>query len=124
MLAQRVCRRDPLPRRVERICGRGPRLAMGEESAPRRGAQRILGRRACVRRAWVYRARHAERRKRDKPEGSRSVQQPFLMAKVAKASPETLTVIPTQQGSTTKKAETTEAYRSIHLLALSMVLRM
>src|SRR5271169_4939801 len=34
MLAQRVCRRDPLPRRVERICGRGPQLAWGEESAP------------------------------------------------------------------------------------------
>src|SRR5271170_4752231 len=29
MLAQRVCRRDPLPRRLDRICGRGPRLAMG-----------------------------------------------------------------------------------------------
>src|ERR1700730_7015252 len=38
MLAQRVCRRDPLPRRLDRICGRGPRLAMGQESAPRRGA--------------------------------------------------------------------------------------
>src|ERR1700761_5756999 len=29
MLAQRVCRRDPLPRRLDRICGRGPGLAMG-----------------------------------------------------------------------------------------------
>ena len=38
MLARRVCRRDPLPRRLDRICGRGPRLAMGQESAPRRGA--------------------------------------------------------------------------------------
>src|SRR5258708_36520684 len=56
MLAQRVCRRDPLPRRLDRICGRGPRLAMGQESAPRRGAQRILGRRACVRRAGVLSA--------------------------------------------------------------------
>src|SRR5271154_1842236 len=54
MLAQRVCRRDPLPRRLDRICGRGPGLAMGQESAPRRGAQRILGRRACVRRAGVF----------------------------------------------------------------------
>jgi hypothetical protein len=53
MLARRVCRRDPLPRRLDRICGRGPRLAMGQESAPRRGAQRILERRACVRRAGV-----------------------------------------------------------------------
>ena len=34
MLAQRVCRRDPLPRRLERICGRGPQLAWGQESAP------------------------------------------------------------------------------------------
>ena len=34
MLAQRVCRRDPLPRRLDRICGRGPKLALGQESAP------------------------------------------------------------------------------------------
>jgi hypothetical protein len=34
MLAQRVCRRDPLPRRLDRICGRGPQLARGQESAP------------------------------------------------------------------------------------------
>jgi hypothetical protein len=34
MLAQRVCRRDPLPRRLDRICGRGPELVMGQESAP------------------------------------------------------------------------------------------
>jgi hypothetical protein len=27
-----------LPRRVDRICGRGPKLALGEESTPRRGA--------------------------------------------------------------------------------------
>jgi hypothetical protein len=53
MLAQRVWRRDPLPRRLDGICGRGPQLAWGQESAPRRGAQRILGRRACVRRAGV-----------------------------------------------------------------------
>src|ERR1700733_11158341 len=51
MLARRVCRRDPLPRRLERIWGRGPQLAWGQESAPCRGAQRILERRACVRRA-------------------------------------------------------------------------
>src|SRR6202035_2391714 len=38
MLAQRVCRRDPLPRRLGRICGRGPKLVLGQESAPRRGA--------------------------------------------------------------------------------------
>src|SRR4051812_36604540 len=29
MPAQRVCRRDPLPRRLDRICGRGPPLALG-----------------------------------------------------------------------------------------------
>src|SRR6202041_39842 len=34
MLAQRVCCRDPLPRRLDRICGRGPKLAMGQESTP------------------------------------------------------------------------------------------
>ena len=44
----------PLPRRLDRICGRGPTLALGQESAPCRGAQRILGRRACVRRAGVF----------------------------------------------------------------------
>src|SRR5436190_24360882 len=33
MLAQRACRRDPLPRRLDRICGRGPQLAWGQESA-------------------------------------------------------------------------------------------
>jgi len=38
MLAQRVCRRDPLPRRLDRICGKGPQLAWGKESAPLRGA--------------------------------------------------------------------------------------
>ena len=54
MLARRVCRRDPLPRRLDRIWGRGPKLALGQESAPCRGAQRILGRRACVRRAGVF----------------------------------------------------------------------
>ena len=36
MLARRVCRRDPLPRRVEEICGKGPELASGEESTPER----------------------------------------------------------------------------------------
>jgi len=34
MLARRVCRRGPLPRRVEEICGRGPELASGKESTP------------------------------------------------------------------------------------------
>jgi hypothetical protein len=38
MLAQRVCRRDPLPRGLDRVCGRGPTLALGQESAPQRGA--------------------------------------------------------------------------------------
>src|ERR1700679_704332 len=33
-LAQRVCCRDPLPRRLDGICGRGPQLAWGKESAP------------------------------------------------------------------------------------------
>src|SRR5271170_6199007 len=61
MLARRVCRRQLLPRRVDGICGRGPKLALGEESAPRRGAKRIPGRRACVRRAGLQVARHAER---------------------------------------------------------------
>src|ERR1700678_1098240 len=34
MLARRVCRRDPLPRRLDGICGKGPQLAWGKESAP------------------------------------------------------------------------------------------
>jgi len=34
MLAQRVCRRDSLPRRLDRICGRGSQLAWGQGSAP------------------------------------------------------------------------------------------
>jgi hypothetical protein len=34
MLAQPVCRRDPLSRRLDRICGKGPQLAWGKESAP------------------------------------------------------------------------------------------
>ena len=33
----------------------------------------MQGRRACVRRAWVSRARHAERRQKGRPEGSRPV---------------------------------------------------
>jgi hypothetical protein len=36
MLAQRVCRRGPLPRHVKEICGRGRELASGEESTPER----------------------------------------------------------------------------------------
>ena len=36
MLARRVCRRGPLPRRVEEICGRGHELASGEESTSER----------------------------------------------------------------------------------------
>jgi hypothetical protein len=31
MLAQRVCRRDSLPRRLDRICGRGPKLVVGQD---------------------------------------------------------------------------------------------
>lgn len=30
--------RDPLPRRLDGICGRGPKLVLGKESTPRRGA--------------------------------------------------------------------------------------
>src|SRR5271163_345339 len=41
--------------------GGGPYIAWGKESAPRRGASRILGNRACVRRAGLHGARHAER---------------------------------------------------------------
>jgi hypothetical protein len=44
---------DPLPRRMEEICGRGPQLGWGEESAPAL-AKKITGRRACVRWAWVF----------------------------------------------------------------------
>jgi hypothetical protein len=33
-IARRVCRRDPLPRRLDGICGMGPQLAWGKESAP------------------------------------------------------------------------------------------
>jgi len=74
-LARRVCRANPLSRRVDGVCGRGPRLAMGEESAPRRGAKRIMVRRACVRRAGVPWARHAERSTEGtKPEGGLRVQ--------------------------------------------------
>jgi hypothetical protein len=62
MLAQRVCRRDPLPRRLDGICGRGPQLAWGQESAPLERRAADSGRRACVRRAGVSLARHAERR--------------------------------------------------------------
>lgn len=43
MLAQRVCRRDPLPRRLDRICGRGPQLAWGQESAPRERREADFG---------------------------------------------------------------------------------
>jgi hypothetical protein len=34
VLARRVCRRDPFPRRLDRIPGRGPQLVWGQESAP------------------------------------------------------------------------------------------
>ena len=47
MLARRVCRRGPLPRRVEEICGRGPELASGEESTSER-QESLKGERASA----------------------------------------------------------------------------
>ena len=47
-------------------------LGAGVRTSKRRVAD--SGRRACVRRAWVSGARHAERRQKGKPEGSRPVQ--------------------------------------------------
>src|ERR1035437_3236086 len=84
MLAQRVCRRDQLPRRLDRIYGRGPQLAWGKESAPCRGrsgfwkGERASEGRGCFERGTL----NAD--KKGKPEGSRTVQRLSLMARVAK----------------------------------------
>src|ERR1700733_9776272 len=40
MLARRVCRRDPLPRRPRRFCGRGPKLALAGGVRNLKGAKR------------------------------------------------------------------------------------
>jgi hypothetical protein len=78
MLARRVCRRDPLPRRLDRICGRGPQLAWGQESAPRREArsgfwegERASEGRGCFERGTLNADRKANRK------GSRPVQRPL-----------------------------------------------
>src|SRR5580658_7259179 len=69
MLARRVCRRDPLPRRLETIHGRGPELVSGEESTPgRRGAN--LWQESVRPKGGVLLARHAERRQKGKREWS------------------------------------------------------
>jgi hypothetical protein len=76
-IARRVCRRDPLPRRLNRIWGRGPKLAFGQESAPCRCAQRILeGERAsegrgCLERGTLNADRKANRK------GAGTVQRPY-----------------------------------------------
>jgi hypothetical protein len=68
MLAQRVCRRDPLPRRLNRICGRGPQLAWGQESAPleRRSGfwegERASEGRGCLERGTLNADRKANRK--------------------------------------------------------------
>src|ERR1700693_1319248 len=92
MLAQRVCRRDPLPRRLDRICGRGPQLAWGQESAPLEKArsgfwegERASEGRGCLERGTLNADRKANRK-------GGPVQRPSLMARVAKASSETRSV--------------------------------
>jgi hypothetical protein len=63
MLARRVCRRGPLPRRVEEICGRGPELASGEESTPGRleslEGERASAGRGCFERGTLHANRKA-----------------------------------------------------------------
>src|SRR5260370_40896558 len=74
MPARRVCRRDPLPRRLDEICRRGPQLAWGKESAPSKADSGFRkGERASEGRGCSQ-ARHAERRQKGKPERSRAVQ--------------------------------------------------
>jgi hypothetical protein len=78
MLARRVCRRDPLPRRLETIRGRGPELASGEESTPgRRGAN--LWQESVRPKGGVLLARHAERRQKGKRKRS-SLFNSFLLS--------------------------------------------
>jgi hypothetical protein len=69
MLAQRVCRRDPLPRRLDRIWGRGPQLAWGQESAPLEEArsgfwegERASEGRGCLERGTLNADRKASRK--------------------------------------------------------------
>jgi hypothetical protein len=53
MLARRVCRRDPLPRRPREFCGRGPKLALAEGVRNLEGAKRTWeGERASAGRGW------------------------------------------------------------------------
>src|SRR5258708_40370047 len=68
MPARRVCRRDPLPRRLDEICGRGPQLAWGKESAPskthrgfRKGERASEGR-GCSERGTLNPDRKANRK--------------------------------------------------------------
>ena len=124
MLARRVCRRDPLPRRLDEICGRGPQLAWGKESAPskapsgfRKGERASEGRGCSVRGTL-----NADRKTNRKgaalftPLHSRRQQQ--------KPAQET------QSGHSQLSKEECygdskqRCYRSTHLLAFSLVLRM
>src|SRR5580693_1648353 len=68
MLARRVCRRDPLPRRLDRICGRGPRLAMGQSAHLREArsgfwkGERASEGRGCFERGTLNADRKAKRK--------------------------------------------------------------
>ena len=124
MLTQRVCRRDPLPRRLDRICGRGPRLAMGQESTPLERRVADFGKESvrpkgggCFERGTLNADRKANRK------GAALFQRPFLMARVAKASSEYLKCH-SDAGRKNDKGTNQRGYRSAHLLALSIVLRM
>jgi len=61
MLARRVCRRGPLPRRVEEICGRGHELALGEESQESLEGERASAGRGCFERGTLNANRKANR---------------------------------------------------------------
>src|SRR5260370_26921159 len=85
MPARRVCRRDPLPRRLDEICGRGPQLAWGKESAPSKAHSGFRkGERASEGRGCSQ-APHAERRQKGTPEGAALFKALSLMARAAKS---------------------------------------
>ena len=103
MLAQRVCRRDPLPRRLERICGRGPRLAMGRSphlAEARSGfwkGERASEGRGCFERGTLNADREANRKGAALFNGLPSWRE--LQKPAQKLEESSLT---TQQGRTTK----------------------
>jgi hypothetical protein len=124
VLARRVCRRYPLPRRLDRICGRGPGLAVGTgvRTSQRRAADsgkesvRPKGG-GCLERGTLNADRKANRKGVALFDG---LSHGASCKNLAQKLEESLTI---QQGRMTR-GRNDDANSSAHLLAFSIVLWM